>query len=108
MISGSDWPNEQIEKTIFKTVKDIFTVPYRRLALALRKCCSFVIVRKAVQIKVAMGSRERQPLLDVQQGRSTTPSPMQTQLACGAILLTELLERIAFYGIVGELQRTKS
>ena len=50
-----------------------------------------------------MDSDERRPLLGSSRHRQMTPSPLHTQLACGTILLTETLERIAFYGIVGKL-----
>ena len=50
-----------------------------------------------------MDNAERRPLLGSNQHRSTIPSPVHTQLACGTILLTETLERIAFYGIVGKV-----
>ncbi len=52
-----------------------------------------------------MENEERRPLLgaSTHSRRFPPPSPLRTQLACAAVLLTETLERIAFYGIVGGL-----
>ena len=49
---------------------------------------------------------ESQPLIGVRSPASTSPrlrTRFQTQYACGAILVTEIFERIAFYGAVGNL-----
>ena len=55
-----------------------------------------------------MLNSERRPLLSrtpthAQNGQIPTRSRCQTQLACAAVLCTEVFERIAFYGLIGNL-----